>query len=92
MFVHKKIVHEPSALLLLTRAEVYLRNLQLLENQKKQQKSSNSIDKPKIGLRSVENIVLNIKNQIPAENSSIIKTMLLIPKHQSIAILFDESF
>jgi len=47
-----------------------------------------SVDK----VLEIAKTITTLKIKLPADGNSITKTMLLTPKHQSIAILFDESF
>jgi hypothetical protein len=47
-----------------------------------------SVDK----VLSIAKTGTTLRIKLPSDGSSISKTMLLTPKHQSIAILFDEQF
>lgn len=59
-----------------------------LERILKVSKITLSVDK----VLDIAKTITTLKIKLPADGSSITKTMLLTPKHQSIAMLFDESF
>lgn len=59
-----------------------------LERILKESKINLSVDK----VLDIAKTITTLKVKLPADGSSITKTMLLTSKHQSIAMLFDESF